>query len=186
MGPVPTYRHQVPILASGKGAGAFAEAMKPFGMKITLMGLPAGSAAATKMFRSIFMKGFVSLLLEMLVAAERYDVADEVLISVVKTMTSGPLPEVINGLVCRGVVHSQRREHEMAEVVATLDSIGIDSIMSRATIDKLKWVTSLGLKEHFRGVPPGDFHEIFSALKAEEAGHAPGWGNSTDCSRSAL
>jgi 3-hydroxyisobutyrate dehydrogenase-like beta-hydroxyacid dehydrogenase len=164
MGPVPTYKHKVPVTVSGKGAKAFYEAMSPFGMNITFMDAPAGSASASKMFRSIFMKGFVTLLLEMLVAAHKYHVEDDVLLSVKETLTAGPLLEVINGLVGRGVIHSERREHEMKEVIATLETLQVDGTMSKATQAKLKWCTQLGLKGFFKGVPPKDFHEIFEAI----------------------
>lgn len=115
MGPVPNYGHKVPMIVSGKGAGLLVETMSPYGMQITLMDAPAGSASASKMFRSIFMKGFVMLLLEMLVAANAYEVADDVLKSVEETLTAGPLLEIINGLIGRGVIHSQRREHEISQ-----------------------------------------------------------------------
>jgi hypothetical protein len=164
MGPVPNYRHKVPMSVSGSGAGAFAQKLAAYGMNIILMAAPAGSASASKMFRSIFMKGFVVLLLEMLLAAHRYRVEDDVLLSVKETLTAGPLLEVINGLVGRGVIHSERREHEMDEVIGTLETLKVDGIMSRATKSKLRWVTELGLKEYFKGVPPKDFHEIFVAL----------------------
>jgi hypothetical protein len=72
--------------------------------------------------------------------------------------------EVINGLVGRGVIHSERREHEMEEVIATLKALGVNSIMSEASKAKLNWCTKLGLKEYFQGVPPKDFHEILAAL----------------------
>jgi len=164
MGPVPTYKHKVPLCVSGSGAKLFSDTMTPYGMNITYMDAPAGSASASKMFRSIFMKGFVVLVLEMLVAAHKYGVEDDVLQSVEKTLTSGPLLEVINGLVGRGVIHSERREHEMAEVIATLNAINVDGIMSKASKDKLNWCTKLGLKGYFKGIPPKDFHEIFIAL----------------------
>ena len=164
MGPVPSNKHKVPICVSGSGAKMFSEAMAPYGMNITFMDAPAGSASASKMFRSIFMKGFVMVILEMLVAANEYKVADDVLMSVKETLTAGPLLEVINGLVGRGVIHSERREHEMDEVIATLETINVDGIMSRASKAKLNWCTKLGLKGYFKGVPPQDFHEIFDAL----------------------
>jgi len=169
MGPVPTYKHKVPVTVSGKGAKAFAEVMSPFGMNITCMDAPAGSASASKMFRSIFMKGFVTLLLEMLMAAHKYKVEDDVLKSVKETLTAGPLLEVVNGLIGRGVIHSERREHEMDEVIATLNELQVDGTMSKATKAKLRWCTSLALKEYFKGVPPKDFHEIFVALDKKEA-----------------
>lgn len=164
MGPVPTYKHRVPVTISGRGAKTFFDNMAPYAMNITCMDAPAGSASATKMIRSIFMKGFVMLVLEMLFAARKYQVADEVVMSVGETITSGPFLEKINGLVGRGVIHSERREHEMDEVIATLNAINVDGTMSKATKAKLNWCTRLGLKEHFKGVPPKDFHEIFAAL----------------------
>jgi len=164
MGPVPTYRHKVPVAVSGPGARRFCDTMTPYGMAITYMDAPAGSASASKMFRSIFMKGFVTLLIEMLTAAHRYGVEDDVLESVKETLTAGPLLEVINGLVGRGVIHSERREHEMDEVIATLETLHVDGTMSKATKAKLRWCTQLGLKGYFKGVPPQDFHEIFEAI----------------------
>ena len=65
--------------------------MTPYGMDITYMDSPAGGASASKMFRSIFMKGFVMLLLEMIVAAHQYQVEDDVLMSIEKTLTGGSL-----------------------------------------------------------------------------------------------
>jgi 3-hydroxyisobutyrate dehydrogenase-like beta-hydroxyacid dehydrogenase len=165
MGPVPTYKHKVPVSVSGAGAKVFAEILSPFGMNITLMDAPAGSASASKMFRSIFMKGFVTLLLEMLTAAHAYKVEDDVLMSVKETLTAGPLLEVVNGLIGRGVIHSERREHEMEEVIATLEALKVDGTMSKATKAKLRWCTRLGLKAYFKGVPPEDFHEIFEAIE---------------------
>lgn len=169
MGPVPTYKHKVPVSVSGKGAKIFTERMAPYGMNITCMDSPAGSASASKMFRSIFMKGFVTLLLEMLVAAHKYKVEEDVLISLEETLTAGPILEVINGLVARGVIHSERREHEMSEVIATLDAMNVDSTMSKATKAKLRWCTNLELKEHFKGIPPKDLRDIFIALDKKEA-----------------
>ena len=169
MGPVPPYRHKVPMLVSGKGAELFSKEMVPYGMTISVMDGPAGGASASKMFRSIFMKGFVMLILEMIVAARRYGIEDDVLLSVEKTLTNGPFTEVINGLVTRGVIHSERREHEMEEVLATLDALDLDSIMSRATKEKLRWCTGLGLREYFKGIPPSDFHEIFNLLEKKRS-----------------
>lgn len=168
MGPVPNYRHKVPVSVSGPGAAKFTEIMKPYGMSITLLKAPAGAASASKMFRSIFMKGFVPLVLETVIAAHRYQIEDDVMASIIKTLTSAPLSEVINGLLARGVIHSERREHEMEEVLATLEAIGVDATMSRATKAKLHWCTGLGLREFFRGVPPKDYHEIFPVLDERE------------------
>ena len=70
MGPVPGNGHKVPILASGSGSELFQKTMVPYGMKISVMPGPVGGSSASKMFRSIFMKGFVMLLLETVIASK--------------------------------------------------------------------------------------------------------------------
>jgi 3-hydroxyisobutyrate dehydrogenase-like beta-hydroxyacid dehydrogenase len=165
MGPVPNYGHKVPMLACGNGARVFTDTFKRYGMDITYLGEKVGSASALKMFRSIFMKGFVMLLLESIIAGHRYGVEDQVLSSIEETLREGTsIRALINGLLTRGVIHSERREHEMEEVVATLESLNVDHIMSSASKAKLKWCTDLRFKEHFHGVPPKDLHEILTAF----------------------
>jgi len=173
MAPVPGLDHKVPISLAGPGARAFYEAMAPFGMNLAVLEGAAGCASASKTLRSIFMKGFVAVLLETIVAAHRYGVEDDVLASVETTLTSGPLSEVINGLLTRTVIHSERREHEMAEVIATLEALPVDATMSKATKEKLRWCTNLGLKQYFKGTPPEDFHQILVALDRQD-GIGPG------------
>lgn len=165
MGPVPIYKHKVPILASGNGAKKFCQVFSQYEMDLTFMGEEAGRSSASKMFRSIFMKGFVVLLLETIIASNQYGVEDDVLTSIQKTLEGGPFYEVINNLLTRGVIHSERREHEMEEVIATLKGLGVDYTMSEGTKKKLRWCTEMGFREHFQGVPPADFHEILDAYK---------------------
>ncbi len=165
MGTVPGNGHKVPMLASGDGAALFVEKMQPFGMNLTFLEGPAGKSSASKMFRSIFMKGFVTLLLETVIAGHEYGIEDDVLASIEETLTAGPLLPIINGMLTRGVIHSERREHEMDEVIATLKSLGLDSTMSVATKEKLRWCTNLKFKEYFKGIPPKNFHEIFAVIK---------------------
>lgn len=165
MGPLPPFKHKVPMLVCGDGAALFRQAMMPYNMNISVMDAAAGGASASKMFRSIFVKGFVMLMIEALMAARKYGIEDDILASIDKTIGTGSFLENVNGLVTRGVIHSERREHEMEEVIATLDALQLDATMSRATKEKLKWTTGLGLKEYFKGVPPQDFHEIFKPLE---------------------
>jgi len=165
MGPVPNYGHKVPILACGNGAREFADTFNRYGMAITYFGEKVGSASALKMFRSIFMKGFVRLLLESIIAGHQYGVEDQVLDSIEETLTEGSsLRSTINGILARGVIHSERREHEMDEVVSTLESLKMDHIMSSASKVKLRWCTDMKFKEYFKGVPPKDLHEILTAF----------------------
>ncbi|MFG5407529.1 DUF1932 domain-containing protein [Piscinibacter sakaiensis] len=131
-------------------------------MQLTVLDGPAGRASASKMLRSIFMKGVVTLLLETVLAGHAYGLEDDLLDSIAETFAAGPFREVANGLMTRGVIHAERRAHEMDEVIATLQAAGVDDTMSRATRDKLLQLAAAGYKAHFRGVPPSDFHEIFA------------------------
>jgi 3-hydroxyisobutyrate dehydrogenase-like beta-hydroxyacid dehydrogenase len=165
MGPVPNYGHKVPILACGNQAKEFTETFNRYGMAITDCGEKPGGASAVKMFRSIFMKGFVMLLLESVIAGHRYGVEDKVLDSIEETLTEGSsIKAMINGLLARGVIHSERREHEMDEVIATLESLEMDSIMSAASKAKLRWCTNMHFREYFKGVPPSDLYQILTAF----------------------
>jgi 3-hydroxyisobutyrate dehydrogenase-like beta-hydroxyacid dehydrogenase len=164
MGPIPTYLHRVPILASGDGAIRFRNLMQEFDMSITCIGDKPGKASAIKMFRSIFMKGYVTILLETLQASHKYNADKIVLDSIAETMSKDAFIETARLLVTRGVIHAERRVHEMEEVIKTLKDLGVPYTMSKATKEKLKWCCDLGLKEYFKGEPPNTIAEVLEAI----------------------
>lgn len=166
MGAVPGNRHKVPMLAAGVGAQPLRDFLAPYGTNITVLDGPPGKASASKMFRSIFMKGFMMLLLETVVAGRTFALEDDILTSIGKSLNAKDFNAYASDILCRGVIHSARREHEMDEVIATLESIDVDATMSEATKAKLNWCTRHALREHFGGVAPKDYHEIFAALQA--------------------
>jgi 3-hydroxyisobutyrate dehydrogenase-like beta-hydroxyacid dehydrogenase len=163
MASVLVYGHKVPLVVSGKGARQFADILNKYNMSIKYYGEEPGNASAIKMFRSIFMKGIAMLLLETIVASHKYGMEDDVWDSILETLT-GSYPERINQWITRTVIHSERREHEMEEVVSLLNELKTDDIMSTATKNKMKWCTDLGLREYFKGIPPKDFHEVLNAI----------------------
>src|SRR5262245_34870723 len=57
MSPVSPHGHCAPMLLGGRAALSFAELMRPFGMRLEVLSERVGTAAATKMFRSIIVKG---------------------------------------------------------------------------------------------------------------------------------
>src|SRR5262249_52887558 len=76
MSPVPPHGHRAPMLLGGKAAPAFRDLLTPFGMRLEVISEKVGTAAATKMFRSIIVKGLEALMLECVLAAAPYG-ADE-------------------------------------------------------------------------------------------------------------
>ena len=160
----------MPVFVSGTGAPALMEAMRPYGMNFTLVPGEAGQASLAKMLRSVFMKGVATLLLETVVAGRKHGMEDDLLASIAATMTAAPFLEVANGMLTRSLVHAGRRAHEMDEVVATLEGMGVDSTMSHATRSKLQMLAKLECGSQFGGGVPDDFHDVLSVI--EEASRA--------------
>jgi 3-hydroxyisobutyrate dehydrogenase-like beta-hydroxyacid dehydrogenase len=167
MGPIPSFLNKVPVLASGNGAEAFGRLMGPYKMNITCLGEKPGQASAIKMFRSIFMKGYVALLWETLDAANKYKAADLVMKSIAETMDKASFAETAQLLVARGLIHAERRAFEMKEVLKTLEEISVSHIMSMATQKKLEWCAQLQFKEYFSGKPPSNLAAVLDAFNAK-------------------
>jgi 3-hydroxyisobutyrate dehydrogenase-like beta-hydroxyacid dehydrogenase len=165
MGAVPTFLHRVPILASGGGAERFQKCMQPCGMNIRVIGVKPGQASAIKMFRSIFMKGLLSLFLEMLTATHRYGVDETVLRSIAESLDGVPFLETARLQMTKGGVNAERMAHEMEEVIATLEGMGLPAGMSRAAMDKLRWCAGFGLRERFGGELPATLTEVLRAME---------------------
>lgn len=161
---VPRHSHKVPMLLGGKGAADFAAAMRPFGMRLEIVSEKVGPASATKMFRSIIMKGLDALLLECLVASSRYGVDERVLLSVGESFPGLDWTKVAHYLLGRTAVHGVRRYHEMEEVAATLESMGIEPIMAEAIAHRIRWGTEQGLPQKFAGRIPERYQDVIAAL----------------------
>ncbi len=165
MGAIPTFLHRVPILASGSGAVRFRECMQPYGMNIRVIGTKPGQASAIKLFRSIFMKGLLSLFIETLTATHRYGVDDLVLGSVAESLDGTPFLETARVQMTKGVVNAERMAHEMEEVIATLEELGVPAGMSRASRETLLRCAGLGLRGHFGGELPSTLAEVLRAME---------------------
>ncbi len=169
MGAIPTFLHRVPILASGGGAERFRLAMLPYGMNIRVIGPKPGQASAIKMFRSIFMKGMLSLFIEMLTATHRYGVDEIVLGSIAESMDSVPFLETARLQMTKGVVNAERMAHEMEQVIATLEGMNLPAGMSHAAMEKLLWCAGFGLRERYGGELPNTLAEVLQAMEPAAA-----------------
>lgn len=139
MSTVPGKGIRTPQLASGSGAGRYAELLGPLGADVTVVGVEAGDAAARKLLRSVLMKGLAALVIESMRAGEaagvggwlwehlvtEIDAADEAL---VRRLVEGTQP------------HAVRRRHEMESAAAFLAELGVDPVMTRATVETLSRV----------------------------------------------
>ena len=165
MAAVPPFKHKVPMLLAGPAAPDFIRALGPYGMALEDFGPELGRAAATKMFRSIVVKGLEALLQECVLGADRYGVADRVLDSIKDGYPGLDWRKLADYLIGRTAIHGVRRSHEMVEVAETLKSLGIEPLMAAAAAKRIAWAGSFGLKDQFGDTPPNSFHEVLDALK---------------------
>ncbi|HEX4137043.1 MAG TPA: DUF1932 domain-containing protein [Bryobacteraceae bacterium] len=164
MAPAPPYGHKVPMLVGGAGGAEFIERMTPFGMQMEFTSTTVGEAAATKMCRSIVVKGMEALLTECVLGASRYGAEQRVFDSLAETFPGLAWAEMATYMVGRVVVHGERRAREMEEVAETLRSSGVDPIMAEATARRMDWSAQLGLKKLFGGEAPATHREFAQAV----------------------
>lgn len=151
MGLLPVNRDKVPIIASGNGAQAFYDAVTPLGMKVTVVGDEPGAASGTKLLRSIYMKGHDALFFEMLRAAEKYGIFEDIIKSVGTSLDPFSIAQQAD-LVFPGVgIHAARRAAELKGTVSMLEEAGIDATMSRAIQHQLEFIAGLNLDEACQG-----------------------------------
>lgn len=169
MGAIPTFLHRVPILASGSGTARFKEVMEPYGMQINCLGEKPGQASGLKMFRSIFMKGLLALLIEMLMATRQYEAEDTVLQSISETIDKNNFMETVRIIFTKGITSAERMAHEMEDVIETLQFFNLPSDMTQAVREKLVWCSRLGLREKFGGNTPETLEKALYALEDSAA-----------------
>jgi Domain of unknown function (DUF1932)./NAD binding domain of 6-phosphogluconate dehydrogenase. len=137
MGTVPGNKHKVPMFLAGEGAEKFQTAFSPYGMKLTVLAAEAGGASAIKMFKSVVMKGLPQLMFESFEGAQKYGVLDTLIASLSSSLNGKTVEQLADTFIARTMIHAARRSAEMKDVVATLESLGVDASMSAATVNKL-------------------------------------------------
>ena len=168
LGSLPQDKHRVPITVSGNGAEKFKEAMEPYGMRITLAGDKAGAASAIKLVRSIFMKGIATLMIETMQAADAYDVTDEIVASIGKSMDGIPFSQHLDRLIIGSALHAKRRAAEMKGSIAMLEEEKLSSEMTTATKHRLEDLIPYNFAEKYVGSKPKNFSEVIEAIRPEK------------------
>ena len=171
MSPVPPHGHRAPMLLGGKAAAAFVDLMKPFGMRLDVVSESVGTAAATKMFRSIIVKGLEALMLECVLAATPYGADERVFSSLAESFPGMDWQRLADYMVSRVVVHGERRAREMEEVAETLASLGIEPIMAEAAARRQDWCAKLGVSSKFGPEGPKTYREALAAIASCTQSH---------------
>lgn len=112
-----------------------------------------GKASMFKMLRSVFSKGVEVLLLEMLVAAKRAGIENEMWKEISTFMDSKPFEEIGGTWMRSHATACERRYFEMQQVIGTLKELGIPPILSQATSQYFEQSVSLKISTLFPETP---------------------------------
>jgi len=165
--PIYPARHQTPLLLAGPHAAAVVPILAALGMRATLAGPDVGAAAAIKMVRSVMIKGIEALTLECFLAAARIGVVEQVAASLRNNFPGLDWSKMIPYNLERMATHGERRAAEMEEVAVTLRELGVEPLMSAATVKRQRDMGQIGTQQPVRGaLGKKDGTAILNAISA--------------------
>jgi 3-hydroxyisobutyrate dehydrogenase-like beta-hydroxyacid dehydrogenase len=140
---VPPHRIKVPLLIGGPHADALLPQLNRLGFAARVASQQLGVASATKMCRSVMIKGLEAMLIESLTAARRYGVEDAVLASLRETFPGVDWGEQATYFFQRVIKHGRRRAEEMREAAVTVREAGLEPWIAAASGERQAWVADL-------------------------------------------
>ena len=102
-----------------------------------------GVASATKMCRSVMIKGLEAMVMESLTAARHYGVEDADVASLDETFPGIDWEIPAAYFFQRVIEHGRRRSEEVREVAATMAVAGLTPWSAQGTADRQAWVADL-------------------------------------------
>jgi 3-hydroxyisobutyrate dehydrogenase-like beta-hydroxyacid dehydrogenase len=140
---VPPYRIKVPLLLGGPDASALEPTLAALGFAPKLASDRLGVASATKMCRSIMIKGLEAMVIESFTTARAYGVEDQVIASLYETFPGIDWEKQGAYLFQRVIEHGRRRSEEVREVAQTVREIGLEPWSASGTAERQAWVADL-------------------------------------------
>jgi 3-hydroxyisobutyrate dehydrogenase-like beta-hydroxyacid dehydrogenase len=125
-----------PILAGGLKAGDVAATLNALGMAITSVGPDIGVASATKLCRSIVIKGMEALMVDLNLAAGKAGVLPAVLASLSASYPGMDWAEIARTMPSRVERHGARRAAEMREAGRMMREMGLMGSLAEAIAER--------------------------------------------------
>jgi 3-hydroxyisobutyrate dehydrogenase-like beta-hydroxyacid dehydrogenase len=150
---VPPYGIRVPMLLGGAQAHRLQPALAAWGMDATVVSDAIGVASATKMCRSVMIKGLEALVIESYATARHHGVADAMIATLQETFPAIDWHKQGAYFFSRVAQHGQRRAEEMREVAHTVREAGFEPFMASAIADKHQWVADQARAGAFGDLP---------------------------------
>jgi 3-hydroxyisobutyrate dehydrogenase-like beta-hydroxyacid dehydrogenase len=140
---IPPYRIRVPLLLGGSAAAALVPHLQALGFDAEVASDKLGVASATKMCRSVMIKGLEAMVIESFTAARAYGVEDAVLASLHETFPGIDWEKQGAYFFQRVIEHGRRRSEEVREVAETVREIGLTPWSAAGTAERQAWVADL-------------------------------------------
>jgi len=140
---VPPYRIRVPLLLGGPDAAALAPVLGGLGFAATVASAELGVASATKMCRSIIVKGLEAMVIESFTTARHYGVEDAVIASLGETFPGIDWEAQAAYFFQRVIEHGRRRAEEVREVAQTVREAGLEPCSAAGTAERQAWAADL-------------------------------------------
>jgi 3-hydroxyisobutyrate dehydrogenase-like beta-hydroxyacid dehydrogenase len=166
LAPIHPARHKTPMLLAGAHAEAAAPMLAALGMRSSIAGAEIGAAAAIKMVRSVMIKGIEALTLECFLAAARAGVIDEVAASMKNNYPGLDWGRIVPYNLERMASHGERRAAEMEEVADTLRQLGVEPVMTTATVKRQRQMGQIGTQKPVRAALHQDRAAMLNAISA--------------------
>lgn len=167
MTPYPPKRIASAMLLGGRHASEFIDRAAPLGFNGKVVSDEVGRASATKLCRSVMIKGVEALLGESMLAARRYGVEDDVLASLSDLMPVPDWPGLARYMISRSVEHGVRRAEEMREAARTMEEAGVEPLMSLAIAERQDWSA-----QYKQALTEEELGRMLDAINAAAAGPA--------------
>jgi 3-hydroxyisobutyrate dehydrogenase-like beta-hydroxyacid dehydrogenase len=140
---IPPYRIKVPLLLGGPDAAALAPRLVGLGFAPKVHDARLGVASATKMCRSVMIKGLEAMVIESFTAARHYGVEDAVVASLQETFPGIDWEKQAAYFFQRVIEHGRRRSEEVREVAETVRDAGLEPWSASGTAERQAWMADL-------------------------------------------
>ncbi|HJV70740.1 DUF1932 domain-containing protein [Ideonella sp.] len=140
---VPPYRIKVPLLLGGPHAETLAPLINTLGFAAKVASDRLGVASATKMCRSVMIKGLEAMVIESFTTARHYGVEDAVITSLYETFPGIDWEKQAAYFFQRVIEHGRRRSEEVREVAQTVREAGLEPWSASGTAERQAWVAGL-------------------------------------------
>ena len=140
---IPPYRIRVPLLLGGPDAAALLPLIGPLGFAARVASDRLGVASATKMCRSVMIKGLEAMVIESFTTARFHGVEDAVIASLHETFPGIDWERQAAYFFQRVIEHGRRRGEEMREAAETVREAGLTPWSAGGTAERQAWVAGL-------------------------------------------